>query len=82
MNFIGWIVLGALAGWLATAIMKEEGGLLKNIILGVIGALIGGGIVDFLGGSNVTGFNPYSFLVAVLGAIVVIYIVRLVRGKK
>lgn len=82
MNFIGWIVLGALAGWLATAIMKEEGGLIKNILLGVIGALIGGGIVDMLGGSNVTGFNPYSFLVAVLGAVVVIYIVRLVRGKK
>jgi uncharacterized membrane protein YeaQ/YmgE (transglycosylase-associated protein family) len=82
MNFIGWIVLGALAGWLATAIMKEEGGLLKNIVLGVIGGLLGGGIVDFLGGSSVTGFNPYSFLVAVLGAIVVIYIVRLVRGKK
>lgn len=82
MNFIGWIVLGALAGWLATAIMKEEGGLLKNILLGVIGALVGGGIVDMLGGSSVTGFNPYSFLVAVLGAVVVIYIVRLVRGKK
>lgn len=82
MNFIGWIVLGALAGWLATAIMKEEGGLLKNIILGVIGGLLGGGIVDILGGSSVTGFNPYSFLVAVLGAVLVIYIVRLFRGKK
>jgi len=82
MNFIGWIVLGALAGWLATAIMKEEGGLLKNIVLGVIGGLLGGGIVDMLGGSGVNGFNPYSFLVAVLGAILVIYIVRLVRGKK
>lgn len=79
MGVIGWIILGGLAGWLANVIMKEEGGLLKNIILGIVGGLIGGGIVQLLGGSGVNGFNVYSFVVAVLGAILLIWIVRMVR---
>lgn len=81
MSWLGWIVLGALSGWIAKAIMKEEGGLLKNIILGVIGAVVGGGIVQMLGGSDVNGFNIYSFVVAVLGAMLVIYVVRLFTKK-
>lgn len=79
MGFIGWIILGALAGWVAKMITKEEGGLLKNIILGIIGGVVGGGIVQLLGGSGVNGFNIYSFVVAVLGAIVVIYIARAIK---
>lgn len=82
MSWIGWIILGALSGMVAKAIMKEEGGLLKNIILGIIGAVVGGGIVQMLGGSDVNGFNIYSFVVAVLGAMLVIYIVRLFTAKK
>jgi uncharacterized membrane protein YeaQ/YmgE (transglycosylase-associated protein family) len=79
MGFIGWIILGGLAGWIANMIMKEEGGLLKNIVLGVIGGLIGGGAIQLLGGSGVNGFNIYSFVVAVLGAVVLIWIVRAVK---
>ncbi len=79
MGFIGWIVLGALAGWVANMITKEEGGLLKNIILGIVGGVIGGGIVQLLGGSGVNGFNIYSFVVAVLGAILLIYLVRMIK---
>ncbi|HMH70494.1 MAG TPA: GlsB/YeaQ/YmgE family stress response membrane protein [Candidatus Saccharimonadales bacterium] len=79
MGWIGWIVLGALAGWIAKMITKEEGGLLKNIILGIIGGVVGGGIVQILGGSGVNGFNIYSFIVAVLGAILVIYIARTIK---
>lgn len=82
MSWLGWIILGALSGMVAKAIMKEEGGLLKNIILGIIGALVGGGIVQMLGGSDVNGFNIYSFVVAVLGAMLVIYVVRLFTAKK
>ncbi len=82
MSWLGWIILGALSGMVAKAIMKEEGGLLKNIILGIIGALVGGGIVQMLGGSDVNGFNIYSFVVAVLGAMLVIYIVRLFTAKR
>jgi uncharacterized membrane protein YeaQ/YmgE (transglycosylase-associated protein family) len=79
MGWIGWIVLGGLAGWIANMIMKEDGGLLKNIILGIIGGIVGGGVVQLLGGSGVNGFNIYSFVVAVLGAIVLIYIVRMIK---
>lgn len=82
MGWIGWIVLGALAGLVAKAIMHEEGGLLKNIILGVVGSLVGGGIVQLIGGSGVNGFNFYSFLVAVLGAILLIWIGRLLTGGR
>ena len=82
MSWIGWIILGALSGMVAKAIMKEEGGLLKNIVLGIIGALVGGGIVQMLGGSDVNGFNIYSFVVAVLGAMLVIYVVRLFTAKR
>ena len=79
MGFIGWIILGGLAGWVANMIMKEDGGLLKNIVLGVIGGLVGGGLVQLLGGSGVSGFNIYSFVVAVLGAVLLIWIVHMVK---
>lgn len=79
MGWIGWIVLGGLAGWVANMIMKEEGGLLKNIILGIIGGVVGGGIVQLLGGSGVNGFNVYSFIVAVLGALLLIWVVRMIK---
>lgn len=79
MGFLGWIVLGGLAGLVANMITHEEGGLLKNIVLGIIGGIVGGGIVELLGGSGVNGFNLYSFIVAVLGAILLIYIVRAIK---
>lgn len=79
MGWIGWIILGGLAGFVAKMVMHEEGGLLKNIVLGVIGGLVGGGIVELLGGSGVNGFNVYSFVVAVLGAILLIYIARMIK---
>lgn len=79
MGWIGWIVLGGLAGWVANMIMKEEGGLFKNIVLGVIGGVIGGWVVELLGGSGVNGFNIYSFIVAVLGALLLIWIVRMIK---
>jgi uncharacterized membrane protein YeaQ/YmgE (transglycosylase-associated protein family) len=79
MGLLGWIVLGGLAGFVANMITHEDGGLLKNIILGVIGGIVGGGIVQVLGGSGVNGFNLYSFIVAVLGAMLLIYIVRIIK---
>lgn len=82
MGWLGWIVLGGLAGWVANMIMKEDGGLIKNILLGIIGGLVGGGLVQMIGGSGVNGFNLYSFVVALLGAILLIWIVRVVTGKK
>lgn len=79
MGWIGWIILGGLAGWVANMIMKEDGGLLKNIILGVVGGLVGGGIVQLIGGSGVNGFNIYSFIVALLGALLLIALGRMIK---
>ena len=81
MGIIGWIVLGGLAGWVASMISKENGGLLKNIIVGIIGAFLGGFVFSTLGGSEVTGFNFYSFIVALVGALILIFLLRLVTGR-
>jgi uncharacterized membrane protein YeaQ/YmgE (transglycosylase-associated protein family) len=81
MNIILWIIFGALAGWLASIIMKTNAqmGALANIIVGIVGALIGGFIMNALGAQGVTGFNLPSLLVAIGGAIVLLFLVRLFR---
>jgi uncharacterized membrane protein YeaQ/YmgE (transglycosylase-associated protein family) len=70
--------MGAVAGWLASVIMKtnESQGTMGDIILGIIGAIAGGFVMNLFGAQGVNGFNLYSLLVAVLGSIVVIYIGR------
>ncbi len=82
MGIILWIVFGALAGWIASIIMKtdaQQGGW-ANIAVGIVGAMIGGFLMSFFGQTGVTGFNLYSLLVAVLGAVVFIAILRALRG--
>ncbi len=79
MGIILWIIFGALAGWIASAIMKTNDGVLMDIVIGIVGAVIGGWIMSFLGFGGVTGFNIYSFLVAILGAVVLIWLVRILR---
>lgn len=78
MNIILWVIFGAIAGWIASLIMKtnQSQGLLMDILLGVIGAVVGGFVMNFFGASGVTGFNLYSLLVAVLGAVILIGIGR------
>lgn len=80
MNIILWVVFGALAGWLASLIMgtDERQGWLTNIIVGVVGAFIGGFIMNTLGYSGVQGFDIYSILVAVGGAVVLLWLYKLV----
>lgn len=84
MGLIGWIILGGLAGWVASMIMgnDKQQGLLGNIIVGIIGAGIGGFVVSLIGGEGVTGFNIWSFVVALLGAIILIWLWRLITSKK
>ncbi|MBI5953270.1 MAG: GlsB/YeaQ/YmgE family stress response membrane protein [Chloroflexi bacterium] len=77
MNWIVWIIFGALAGWIASIIMKKNKrmGAIANIVVGILGAFIGGYIMEFFGAQGVTGFNFYSFFVAVLGAVVLLWVV-------
>jgi uncharacterized membrane protein YeaQ/YmgE (transglycosylase-associated protein family) len=79
MGVIIWIVFGALVGWVASMLVGGGGGLLADIIIGIVGSLVGGFIMNFFGYGGVTSFNLYSFLVALLGAIVLIAIVRAVQ---
>jgi uncharacterized membrane protein YeaQ/YmgE (transglycosylase-associated protein family) len=79
MEIIIWIIFGALVGWVASAVMGGGGGLIWDIIVGIVGAVIGGFIMNSFGQSGVGGFNLYSFLVALLGACVLIAIVRAIR---
>ena len=81
MNVIFWIVLGALAGWIASMIMGRNAqmGALANIVVGIVGAMIGGFLMNAVGAPGVTGFNLYSVLVAIGGAVVLLFIVGLMR---
>ncbi len=81
MGIILWIVFGAIAGWIASAIMGSGEGLLGDIILGILGAIIGGFIMNSIGHAGISGFNLYSFLVAIVGAIILIFIGRMFRGS-
>jgi len=82
MGIILWIIFGAFIGWVASKIMKTdaEQGAILNIVIGIVGALVGGFAMNLLGFPGVTGFNIYSFLVALLGAIILLAIVQMVRG--
>ncbi len=79
MGIILWIVFGALVGWIASAIMKTNDGVVMDIVIGIVGAIIGGWIMSLVGQGGVSGFNLYSLLVAIFGAVVLIWIVRAVR---
>lgn len=79
MNIILWIILGAAAGFIADKVMNSTHGMFEDIILGIVGAFIGGFIMNFLGQPGVTGFNFYSLVVAVVGAVVLIFIGRAIH---
>jgi uncharacterized membrane protein YeaQ/YmgE (transglycosylase-associated protein family) len=80
MSILGWIVLGLVAGFVASKLVNKRGeGFFGDIVLGVIGALVGGFLFTTLGGTGITGFNLYSLMVAVLGAIVVLVVWHAIR---
>ena len=71
MSFISWIVLGLVAGFIGSKLVNKTGeGLIRDVLLGVVGAIIGGYLFNLFGASGVTGLNLYSVLVAVVGAVV------------
>lgn len=83
-GFLGAIIIGGLAGWIASKIMKTDAsmGVLANIIVGVIGAIIGNLLLPVFGLSQSTGFSIWSFVVALIGAIVLLFVIGLFRGRR
>ena len=82
MSFIAWIVLGLIAGFIASKLVNKTGeGVILDIVLGVIGAVVGGYLFQTFGMAGVTGFNLYSTLVAVVGAVVVLVIYHTITGR-
>lgn len=80
---ITWIVVGLIAGWLASLVVRGTGlGIVGDIIVGIIGGVIGGIILSLIGGSGVTGFNIWSVIVAFVGAVILLLIVRLFTGSR
>lgn len=81
MGILSWLVVGGLAGWIASMIMGKNAsmGLIANIIVGIVGAVIAGFILSFFGKVGVTGFNIWSLLVATGGACLLLFVVRLIR---
>ncbi len=83
-GIITWIVVGGLAGWVASMIVGNNAsqGVLGNIVAGIVGALVGGFLMEIFGGAGFTGFNLWSFLVALLGAVIVLFIWRAITGRQ
>jgi uncharacterized membrane protein YeaQ/YmgE (transglycosylase-associated protein family) len=78
MGICGWVVLGGLAGWVASMIAGTNArmGAFANIVVGIVGAVVGGFLFHFFGGVGLTGFNLYSFAVALVGSVVVLSVAK------
>lgn len=79
-----WIVIGGLAGWIASMIVgtDKSQGALGNIVVGVLGAVVGGFIIGLLGGEGFTGLNLWSLLVSLLGAVILLFLWRAITGRR
>ncbi len=83
MSIIAWLVLGLIAGFIASKLYAGSGqGAVIDIVLGIVGAFVGGFLFNMLGGAGITGFNLYSMIVAVIGAVVVLWVYHTVTGRR
>ncbi|MER9328861.1 MULTISPECIES: GlsB/YeaQ/YmgE family stress response membrane protein [unclassified Mesorhizobium] len=83
MSIISWIILGVIAGFLGSKIVNKSGqGMIMDIVLGIVGAIVGGLIFSAFGASGVTGLNIYSLIVSVIGAVVVLWAYHQFSGKR
>ncbi len=83
MSIIGWILLGLIAGFVASKIVNKSGeGFFMDIVLGVVGAIVGGFLFAQFGVQGVTGFNIYSMVVAIIGAIIVLILYHAIAGRR
>lgn len=83
-GILGALIIGGLAGWVASMIMKTDGsmGILMNIIVGIVGAILGNLLLPVFGVDGTTGFTPWSFVVALLGAMLLLFIVKMFNGRR
>ena len=83
MSILGWIILGLIAGFIGSKIVNKSGeGVILDIVLGIVGAIVGGYLFSILGAAPVTGFNLYSMFVAVVGAIIVLVAYHAIFGRR
>lgn len=83
MGLISWLIVGLISGYLASLIVNRSGeGMIRDIILGIVGAFIGGWIFTAMGSEGVNGFNIRSILVAVVGAVVLLVVYHAVAGRR
>lgn len=83
MSIVAWLILGLIAGFIASKIVNKSGeGVVLDIVLGIVGAFVGGFLFSIVGAAPVTGFNIYSIVVAVIGAIVVLVLYHAVAGRR
>ena len=83
MSILAWIILGLVAGFIASKLVNRTGGsLVLDLVLGVVGAFVGGFLFTRFGAAGVTGLNLYSILVAIIGAVVVLFIYHAIAGRR
>ncbi|MDQ2763556.1 MAG: GlsB/YeaQ/YmgE family stress response membrane protein [Pseudomonadota bacterium] len=83
MSILIWLILGLIAGFIASKIVNKSGsGLMLDIVLGIVGAMVGGFLFSLVGAEPVTGLNIYSIIVAVIGAIVVLWIYHAITDRR
>ena len=83
MGILSWIVLGAVAGWIGSLIVNRTGeGLFRDILLGIVGGIVGGWMFAAAGSTGVTGFNLWSLFVAVVGAVVVLVLYHAIFRRR
>jgi uncharacterized membrane protein YeaQ/YmgE (transglycosylase-associated protein family) len=82
MGFLAWIVVGLIAGVIAKMVMGDSFGWIVTIILGIVGAFVGGWVFSFFGGPSVSGINLTSILVATVGAIIVLFVYGLIARRR
>ena len=83
MSIIAWIILGLVAGFIGSKIVNKSGeGVILDIVLGIVGAVVGGYLFNVFGAAGVTGFNIYSLIVAVIGAVVVLFVYHAIVGRR
>jgi uncharacterized membrane protein YeaQ/YmgE (transglycosylase-associated protein family) len=82
MGLLAWIVVGLIAGWLASQVVASRYGIIGDTVIGMVGALLGGFLFEQFGSTGTTGFNIWSVLVAFVGAVVLLVLIRAVSGQR